>query len=230
MAHQQFDDKIEKIEKVTEKSPTKDLENFEPETRLAPNREHFDSLMTNRVDFEVGHSRKVSSTDNDKSIVSEVAKIERMADQAQRSKPQQLIAQAQDAITKITELKEKLRTPDLDIKKSIQTELSNKLSHIDENLRVAMSKTGVEYKPPIDTSKSQSTIDRFLGLLTDGQDKLNNLTNDLARMDVVGERFSPATMIVLQVKVGAMQQEIEFFTALLNKALESTKTIMNVQV
>lgn len=229
MAHQQFDDKIEKIEKVNEKYPTKDLENFEPETRLAPNREHFDSLMTNKVDFEVGHSRKVSTTD-DKSIVSEVAQVERMADQAQRSKPQQLIAQAQDAITKITELKEKLRTPDLEIKKSIQTELSNKLTHLDENLRVAMSRTGVEYKPPIDTSKSQNAIDRFLGLLTDGQDKLNNLTNDLARMDAAGERFSPATMIVLQVKVGAMQQEIEFFTALLNKALESTKTIMNVQV
>ncbi|MBA3237828.1 MAG: hypothetical protein H0T62_05680 [Parachlamydiaceae bacterium] len=230
MAHQHnFEDKIEKIEKVADKSAAQDLENFEPETRLAPNREHFDSLMTNRVDFDVGHSRKVSSTENT-SLVSEVSKIERMADQAQRSKPQELIAQAQEAITKISELKEKLRTPDLEIKKSIQTELSNKLSHIDDNLRVAMSKTGVEYTPPVDPGKSQSAIDRFFGLLTDGQEKLNSLTNDISRMDAAGTPFSPATMIVLQVKVGAMQQEIEFFTALLNKALESTKTIMNVQV
>lgn len=228
MAHQHFEDKVEKIEKVAEKSPAKDLENFEPENRLAPNREHFDSLMVNKVEFDVGHSRKISSSEN-KSLVSEVSKLERMADQAERSKPQELIAQAQETITRITELKEKLRTPDLDIKKSIQTELSNKLSHIDENLRIAMSKTGVEYTPPV-APKSQSAIDRFLGLLTDGQEKLNNLSNDVARMDAAGTPFSPATMIVLQVKVGAMQQEIEFFTALLNKALESTKTIMNVQV
>jgi hypothetical protein len=37
-------------------------------------------------------------------------------------------------------------------------------------------------------------------------------------------------MLRIQLKVGYITQEVEFFTAVLNKALESTKTIMNVQV
>jgi hypothetical protein len=37
-------------------------------------------------------------------------------------------------------------------------------------------------------------------------------------------------MLAMQVKVGFVQQEMEFFTGMLNKALESTKTLMNVQV
>jgi hypothetical protein len=45
-----------------------------------------------------------------------------------------------------------------------------------------------------------------------------------------GKQFTAADMLAMQIKVGYVQQEIEFFTSLLNKALESTKTIMNVQV
>jgi len=46
----------------------------------------------------------------------------------------------------------------------------------------------------------------------------------------MGNQLSPATMLLIQIKVGYIQQEIELFTSMLNKALESTKTIMNVQV
>lgn len=93
-----------------------------------------------------------------------------------------------------------------------------------------MSRTGAEYAPPPGPEKSQNVINRFLGLLTDSQDKLEKLTADIKSVDNGKQPFSPATMLVLQMKVGQMQQEIEFFTTVLNKALESTKTIMNVQV
>lgn len=226
---QQPGDSIEKIEKVTEKrSPANvEYESYEPETRLAPNRDHFENLMT-PAETDTADIRKVQTAKN--SIVDEVANVGRMADQAKYSTPKELVVKAQETIGKIDELKQKLQTPNLEIKSSIQQELRNKLSHIDDSLRVAMSRSGVEYTPPPPPNKSHTPIERFLGLLTDSQDKLQNLTNDIARMDTTGQPVNPATMIVMQMKVGMMQMEVEFFTTLLNKALESTKTIMNVQV
>lgn len=228
MAHQQSPyEKIEKIQEVSEaKSPALDYENFEPETRLPPNQQHFEALL-NPVDADVGDVRKIQTAKN--SVVEEVASVGRLVDQAKHSNPKQLIAQAQEAIGKIEELKQKLNTPNLELKTSVQQELRSKLSHIDDNLRIAMNRSGIEYTPP-PSGKPANAIERFLGLLTDSQDKLDHLTTDIQKLDNKGTPFTPATMIVLQLKVGAMQQQIEFFTTLLNKALESTKTIMNVQV
>lgn len=223
---QQPGSSIEKVEGVMEKrsSASFDYENFEPETRLAPNRDHFENLMSPAENESV---RKVQTAQG--SIVEEVSSVGQMAERAKGS-PQQLAEQARDVIAKIDELKQKLNTPNLELKSSMQQELRNKLSHIDDSLRVAMSRTGLEYTPPVAPEKSQGTINRFLGLLTDSQDKLMHLTDDIERINASGKPFSPATMIVLQMKVGIMQQEIEFFTTVVNKSLESTKTIMNVQV
>lgn len=228
MAHQP-EKIVEKVEGISEKSRSGpiDYENFEPEARLSPNKEHFENLMSPPV-ADTADVRKVHTAKN--SIIEEVANVSRMADQAKRSTPKDLIVQAQEVMGKIDQLKAKLNTPNLELKGSVQQDLKNKLSHIDDNLRVAMSRTGLEYTPPPAAQKSENVINRFLGLLTDSQDKLQNLTADIQRIDTNNQSVTPATMLVLQMKVGMMQQEIEFFTTVLNKALESTKTIMNVQV
>ncbi len=229
MAQEQYNEKIEKIEKVTESSPATEAYEFEPETRLAPNKEHFDQLMAPPVAaLDVQDVRKISSAKN--TLVDEVASVGRLVDNAQRSSPQALIAQAQDAVSKMEELKEKLRTPNLEIKSSVQEQLRNKLSHIDDNLKIALNRSGIEYTPPPTATAKASPIEKFLGYITDSQNKINTITDDINRFAGPGVQVSPATMLVMQMKVGIVQQEIELFTALLNKSLESTKTIMNVQV
>ncbi len=229
MAQQGFNEKIEKIEKVTESTPATEAYEFEPETRMAPNKEHFDQLMAPPVAaLDVQDVRKVNSAKN--SLVDEVASIGRLVDNAQRGSPQALIAQAQDAVSKMEELKEKLRTPNLEIKSSVQEQLRNKLSHIDDNLKIALNRSGIEYTPPPTAVEKATPIEKFLGYITDSQNKINTITEDISRFAAPGVQVTPATMLVMQMKVGIVQQEIELFTALLNKSLESTKTIMNVQV
>jgi hypothetical protein len=49
-------------------------------------------------------------------------------------------------------------------------------------------------------------------------------------MHLNGKEISPANMLRIQMKVGYIQQEVEFFTAVLNQALQATKTVFNVQV
>jgi hypothetical protein len=158
--------------------------------------------------------------------------LDKQVANAGKVSPEHLVAQTQEVIAKIEEIKEKLNSPNLELKGSVQNLLKNKLSHIDENLRITLSKAGVEYSSvvPGATAVPENPIERFLGFLTDGQHRLKMLGTEVESWHLNKTDINPATMLAMQVKVGFMTQELEFFSALLNKALESTKTIMNVQV
>jgi hypothetical protein len=232
------DEKIEKIEKL-EKSSGKviegGIEQVQDLERMPPNKEHFDSLVNNNNASEHKSTRtnveeKVEPVTKS-SLMDEVRNLNNRVDRFSKVNAKDLVAQADEVVKQIETIKTKLSTPDLELKPGTQTLLQNKLSHIDENLRVALSKAGVEYTPTAHLeNKTINPIDRFLGFLTSGQHQLASLGNEINNMHLNGKDISPANMLRIQMKVGYITQEIEFFTAVLNKALESTKTIMNVQV
>lgn len=216
-------DKIDRISKVGKKLKAQAL----PQE---PNKDYFEALM---------RQRRVSSeavTDASKdavkvnSLFDEVRDLNKKVDHVARSSPDELAAQAEDVVAQIDTLKNKLETPNLEIKGSVQNVLRDKLTHIDESLKIALDNAGIEYKPPQKATSLSKPIDRFLGLLTHAQSQLGTLADDVHNMSLMGNQLSPATMLLVQIKVGYIQQQIELFTSMLNKALESTKTIMNVQV
>jgi len=231
MAGQQHFEKIEKVEKLSSAENSGSLDTgVEEQLRQTPNKDKFDNLMSvGKVDDGVA-TRRVES--KSVSLADEIATVGRRADQAQRASPQLFVAQAQEVLGKIKELKDKLNTPNLELKGSVQNVMQNKLSHIDESLKIALSKAGVEYQAPtaVTTEANRSPIERFLGFLTDSQHRIETLSSEVYSAHLNNREISPATMLAMQVKVGFVQQELEFFTGMLNKALESTKTLMNVQV
>jgi hypothetical protein len=116
--------------------------------------------------------------------------------------------------------------------KSSQRNLLNKhLTHIDDGVKIALSKAGIEHIPPpsLPTKDAANPLKRFAEFLTHSQHQLQNLDETVAQMNSRNS-ITPVDMIAIQVKMGYIQQQIELFTNLLNKALESTRTIMNVQV
>lgn len=219
------EDKLEKVSKVTRKSgPAQAIE--QELARVAPNKESFDDAL------KVGKQTKgPDNLELKSSLFDEVRHLNRSVDQVKTATPERLAVQAKEVIAQIDDLKTKLETKDLDIKSSVQRILRNKLDHIDDSLKVAMDKAGLEYtpEPKIDVSL-QTPINRFLGFLTNGQEQLKTLGLEVESMHLNNKQLSPANLLAIQIKVGYIQQELEFFTSLLNKALESTKTIMNVQV
>jgi len=218
-------EKIDKIRKIGKK--------FKPQGPVAePNKDYFESLMKQRrVKTEPTHTeQKELAKKTENTIFDEVRELNKKVDHATRSSPGELAAQADDVIAQIDILKSKLETPDLEIKSSVQNILRNKLNHIDDNLKIALDRAGVEYKPPEKPTSLAKPIDKFLGLLTHSQNQLETLAEDVRSMSLMDKELSPANMLLIQVKVSYIQQEIELFTSMLNKALESTKTIMNVQV
>lgn len=229
-------EEVKKISKLAKVDPTDIADaidttpKVQPNAGVEPNKDYFEALMRQgktekTVDIQPTEARSKPS------LMDEVRDLSRKADNiAKGGTPQDLIAQAQDVIKQMGTIKDKLQTPNLEIKSSVQTLLRNKLTHIDENIKIALSKAGVEYKPSEKPNGVTNPIERFLGFLTDGQYRLQHLSEEVQVLGDNRESFSPATMLALQLKVSYISQELEFFTSVLNKALESTKTIMNVQV
>jgi hypothetical protein len=224
-------EKIEEVKKISQSAKSVGLDPLEDQMAAAgPDKERFDSLMTVAPPEKTAAIEPIDPNQKP-SLMDEVRNLSNKVDSITKISPKALVAQAQEVISQIDTIKEKLATPNLEIKSSVQTLLRNKLSHIDENIKVALSRAGVEYKDvePI-TRGTENPIERFLGFLTDGQARLDALSGDIEQMHLNKDSISPAAMLAIQVKVGYVTQELEFFTSLLNKALESTKTIMNVQV
>lgn len=230
-----IEDKIDKIDKVkgTAKAVEGGIDEVQTLDRMPPNKDHFDTLVSNSKEQQstrTNVAEKVEPVTNS-SLMDEVRNLNLKVDRFSRVTPKDLVAQADEVVKQIDTIKSKLKTPDLELKPATQTLLQNKLSHIDENLRVALSKAGLEYNPATHLeNKTVNPIERFLGFLTNGQQQLASLGNEINQMHLNNKEISPANMLRIQMKVGYITQEVEFFTAVLNKALESTKTIMNVQV
>ncbi|MEM1282598.1 MAG: hypothetical protein AAGG81_03510 [Chlamydiota bacterium] len=217
---------IEKVGKITRNkgnNPLADAQQI-PEARVEPNREKFEESL--RTDTS-NQARKVEKNN----LLDEVRSLSRQVDNAERATPAELADQSRGVIAQIEEIKHRLSDPNLEIKSDYKRILRNKLEHIDEHLKVALDKAGVQYIPPeLIDGTNKTPVERFLNMLTSGQDQLKTLGGDLATIGANKESISPASLLMVQVKVNSIQQELEFFTSLLNKALESTKTIMNVQV
>lgn len=198
-----------------------------PENRVAPNQDKFLNALKLENTNAVGKAEQQTKV----SLMDEISALNRKVENAPKADPQQLAIQSKEVIAQIEELKNRLTDPHVEIKNDYKQILRNKLEHVDESLKIALDKAGVEYVAPIAAEQSGNTpIERFMNLLTQGQEQLGQLGGQLQKLGNTRENINPANLLMVQMKVNYIQQELEFFTSVLNKALEGTKTIMNVQV
>jgi len=102
--------------------------------------------------------------------------------------------------------------------------------HIDSSLRTAVGKVGVEVTDQTVKPLTPNPMVTFLNYLTTSDHKLSTLISEVKALDISKNRLTPEKLLAVQIKLGFVQQELEFFTNILNKALESIKTTMNVQI
>ena len=228
------EDKIEKIEKVTRGADS--LESLEADAP-PPSKEQFDALLQREVK---SNPEPTPENTGKVSLMETVSNTHQANTTYNQATYENLVVQTKQALEKIESIKKTLETPDITIKASVQNLLQNKLSHIDDSLKIALTKVGAEYNvneakslseaKEVSGSERVNPIERFLGFVTDGQYQLAHLGEQLQVMGVTGKELSPTNMLAVQVKMGWIQQELELFSNLLNKSLESIKTIMNIQV
>jgi hypothetical protein len=232
-----LDDRIEAVKKVSQALNTQDLPEVTSE-RVGPNAEQFNSYMNaeqNPHDVARVEKADVSALSLDKtqsSLMDEVKKLNTREHQMVQLTPEDLKNQTNGVIAQIEKSKAQLSQVK-EIDPSYNKILTNHLSHVDESLKIALSKTGTEHQAVAATNTQPgltNPIEKFLGYLTQGQYQLTHLNESIATLHSNKAELTPIAMLALQLKVGQVQQQIELFTSCLNKALESTKTIMNVQV
>jgi hypothetical protein len=130
------------------------------------------------------------------------------------------------------DLHNQLNYPNLKLKSSHKYILNNKLSDANTNLRAANNKMGAEApaEPSLSNAQGQGPLAKFLWYLTDGQNQLIGAKKQLQDLKTKGTSLSPADMMLIQIKMNKAQQEIEFSTIMLSKAVEDFKSLMQVQL
>jgi len=180
---------------------------------------------------EVGAAKKTDKSQSSNSLMDEVSRVGGQVESLAKGGAAALKEQVKGTLVQIAEVKEKLANAKGEIKPSYQTILKNRLAHIDDNLKIAMNKAGLEYTPAPDVGKtnSRNPIFKFLDILTNSENQLISVGKSLESIEF-NKKVSPAQLLAIQMKMNTISQQIELFTNVLNKALESIKTVMNVQV
>ena len=108
--------------------------------------------------------------------------------------------------------------------------LRSKLKNANTLIREASKKAGVETGPPLEETSRQSPLSKFLNILTDGQNQLEQAKNHISTLNSQGGQLNPGDMLLMQVKLAHAQQEIEYSSVLLSTAVSDIKTMMNIQL
>lgn len=108
-----------------------------------------------------------------------------------------------------------------------QQQLLNKLTGVS----VAKSTPqALSFAPGTEVSLTKP-FSTFFGFITNGERQLFSIERELAAFGGPGaSTLSPVDMLRIQVKMSHVSQQLELFTSMLNKGLESSKTVLNTQI
>lgn len=141
-----------------------------------------------------------------------------------------ILAQATQAQTTLGDLSTQLNTPGLKLKQSSKYILKNKLTSAKAHIRSASSKMGAGESKDTEVLAGSGPLQKFLALVTDGQNQLENAQDLLKGLKDKGENLSPGDMLMIQIKLAKAQQEIEYSSILLSKAVDDIKMLINIQL
>ncbi len=128
------------------------------------------------------------------------------------------------------DIQQQLQTKNLKLKQSQKYLLSNKLSDANSYIRSAAGKVGVDTGEPPSKLTRQSPISRFLALVADGQNQIDSSQQQIAQMTKGGKKMSAGDYLLVQVKLSKAQQELEYTSVLLSKAVDDVKMLFNIQI
>lgn len=143
-----------------------------------------------------------------------------------------LMAQVQLAQSSMTDLQNQMSYPNLKLKSSQKYVVKNKLTDANANFRAVNATLGapVPEEQMQQAATTAGPLNRFLGYLTDGMNQMESAKRQLAELKSSGHNLKPADFLLIQIKLNKAQQEIDFTTVLVSKAVEDFKMMMNIQL
>ena len=138
--------------------------------------------------------------------------------------------QAKNAQSTLGDISNQLNTPKLKLKQSTKYLLKNKLSSAKGHIQSASSKLGAAPVEEEETPAGSGPLQKFLGMVTLGQRQLEQTQQQVTALSEKGTEMRPADFLLIQVKLSKAQQELEYSSMLLGKAIDDLKTMMNIQL
>lgn len=141
-----------------------------------------------------------------------------------------LVTQVNSAQSTLGDISTQLNTPNLKLKPSTKYLVKNKMNDANTNLRAANDKMGAPLPEETEPSKFSGPLGKFFAYLTDGQAQLASAKDQLQSLKDKGDQITPGDFLMIQVKLGKAQQELEFTSVLLSNAVSDIKMLMQVQL
>jgi len=241
---QEFQQKVEKIEQVEKvgatSATTPDLAISEAEEVSAPQKVKFDDALEKADSkWELANPKTTIVAAEQVTKLSPINEMSVASNKIERLKPvtvDQLVEQANSLKADIQTPINKIQTaqteqPNLHVSSAHDALLTDKLIHVDTTLKAALNKVGVEVTASeIHQTSGHNPLVKFLNYLTNSDQQITQLLGELNGVNASKDRISPDKLLAVQIKLSFVTNEIEFFTNVLNKALDGVKTVMNVQV
>jgi flagellar hook-basal body complex protein FliE len=139
-----------------------------------------------------------------------------------------LVTQAKNAQDGLGSIGQQLKDPNLKLKRSQSQLLKHKLQDANDHIRAAGERAGVP--TPGQKTPGSGPFAHFLGMIGQGQDDLIAVQNEVKKLSADPEHLRPGDMMYMQIKMGQAQQEIEYSSTLLGKAVDALKQVLNTQL
>jgi hypothetical protein len=140
-----------------------------------------------------------------------------------------LLSQVKSSQTMLGDMNNDLNTKNLKLKQSQRSVLRGKLNNANNYLKAANAKMGAE-TPAAPQATGGGIMGKFLNYVADGQSNLAAAQQQLMNLKGKGDALKPADFLAIQVKLAHAQQEIEYASIMLSKAVDDFKTLMNIQL
>lgn len=113
--------------------------------------------------------------------------------------------------------------------------INNQFGRLSKDLGVpaADANGNVDFQKSLDvtTETLSKPLETFFNFVARGERQLYGLQNDIDAIFSKGDALvNPGVMLKLQLKMTHVSQQLELFTSILNKGLESSKTVFNTQI
>lgn len=168
--------------------------------------------------------------------------------QTGKASPENLVANMQLVMGQMKNLGDALQTPNLKLNPRTRRLLDAKLKRAKDHIQYVSSKANVGDEKEDQESSSQgqrkiekvqsskdenqSAVEKLVGYVTDGQSQLESAMHNVSHMKM--DPKNPGMMMEhifgMQTKLYRAQVEVEFSSAVLQKAIDDLKTIMSVQL
>ena len=121
-----------------------------------------------------------------------------------------LLSQAKSSQDGLGTIGQQLKDPNLKLKRSHSQLLKHKLQDANDHIRSAGNRLGVPEPNAQSAQESTGPLNRFLGMIGQGQDDLVAVQSQIKTLSDSPGQLRPGDMMYIQIKMNQAQQEIEF--------------------